>query len=153
IFIVFSLFSFGEMLSFERHLSIVKSFTQLVDIKSHCSSAEKFAGNSTASVISIPCPLANNTVIVKEIPCEREGPWYEQNKMWHYPVQFPRCSMDVCFNYSRCENMKDIRIFTYDRPSPPHSNAFSYGCIVGIMVGFLLLDEYFSEKIGYVANH
>lgn len=45
------------------------------------------------------------------------GPWYAQ-KMWHYPVEFPRCSMDVCFNFSRCDHGKELLVYTYNDPAP-----------------------------------
>ncbi len=51
------------------------------------------------------------------------GPWYAQGKAWHYPATLPRCSMDACFNYSRCENNAaadhDLLIYSYDSPSSP----------------------------------
>jgi len=33
---------------------------------------------------------------------------------WHTPARFPSCSMDACFNYSRCDDMSELRIFHYN---------------------------------------
>ena len=46
-------------------------------------------------------------------------PWYAQ-KLWHYPPSFPLCTLDVCFNLSRCDNSKELLVYTYEpRENPP----------------------------------
>lgn len=32
---------------------------------------------------------------------------------WHTPARFPQCSMDSCFNYSRCDDMAELLVFHY----------------------------------------
>lgn len=49
------------------------------------------------------------------------GPWHSR-RMWHYPIEFPRCSMDVCFNFSRCEHGNELLIYTYNEPAAPDDN-------------------------------
>ena len=44
-------------------------------------------------------------------------PWYAK-KMWHSPVEFPRCSMDACFNFSRCDNGMQLLVYSYNDPEP-----------------------------------
>lgn len=34
---------------------------------------------------------------------------------WHAPARVSQCSMDSCFNYSRCDDMGELRIFHYDK--------------------------------------
>lgn len=46
------------------------------------------------------------------------GPWHAR-KMWHSPIEFPRCSMDVCFNFSRCEHGNELLIYSYNEPAAP----------------------------------
>lgn len=65
------------------------------------------------------------TVIVKE-PCapqtptvKVEEPWYVKGRSWHPPPRFPRCTMDACFNYTRCENSDELLIYTYNKPALP----------------------------------
>lgn len=68
-------------------------------------------------------PESRETVVIKE-PCP-EGqrvkyePWYAAGKTWHYPAEFPLCSMDACFNFSRCETQDELLVFSYTQPSPP----------------------------------
>ena len=70
------------------------------------------------------CPLAAVQVVErlveKEVarPCPNV-PWYAQDKYWHFPPGFPMCSMDVCFNYTKCEDMEEPLVYSYDLPSPP----------------------------------
>ncbi|XP_073389408.1 uncharacterized protein [Physcomitrium patens] len=74
------------------------------------------------------CPPAETVVVEKEIikevvkkeECRNNGgPWYAEGKTWHYPARFPLCSMDVCFNYTKCDSSENLLIFTYNLPSPP----------------------------------
>ena len=72
------------------------------------------------------CPPPRVEVVEKEVIKEvikKEScpgvPWYAEGKTWHYPAEFPLCSMDACFNYSKCENSDELLIYSYDRPSPP----------------------------------
>ncbi|MCO5606533.1 hypothetical protein L7F22_060721 [Adiantum nelumboides] len=59
------------------------------------------------------CPPTQKPVIkVKE-------PWYVKGRHWHPPPQFPRCTMDACFNYTRCENSEELMIYTYNKPALP----------------------------------
>ena len=74
------------------------------------------------------CPPSEVQIVEKEVVKEivkevvKQGcdpvPWYA-HKTWHYPARFPLCSMDVCFNYSSCENSDELLIYTYDLPAPP----------------------------------
>jgi glucuronyl/N-acetylglucosaminyl transferase EXT1 len=34
---------------------------------------------------------------------------------WHTPARVPQCSMDACFNYSRCDDMSELRVFHYNK--------------------------------------
>ncbi|KAG0579154.1 hypothetical protein M758_4G077400 [Ceratodon purpureus] len=44
-------------------------------------------------------------------------PWHA-NKLWHEPDAFPRCSMDACFNFSRCDDGDNLLIYIYNDPVP-----------------------------------
>jgi len=46
-------------------------------------------------------------------------PWHASSKPLHSPFRFPRCSMDVCFNFSRCDNMDELLVYHYDEINPP----------------------------------
>lgn len=71
------------------------------------------------------CPLPEVHVVEKEVVKKCPNvPWYAEDRVWHYPAGFPLCSMDVCFNYSKCENMDELKVFTYDLPSPPIRNFY-----------------------------
>ncbi|KAJ7287996.1 hypothetical protein O6H91_12G059600 [Diphasiastrum complanatum] len=70
-------------------------------------------------VVKEPCPdIKQDPAPVVQNIIKRE-PWWAEEKVWHYPLRFPRCSMDACFNYSRCENANELLIYSYDLPSPP----------------------------------
>ncbi|KAL3679788.1 hypothetical protein R1sor_022744 [Riccia sorocarpa] len=59
---------------------------------------------------------------VVKVPEERYvnvNQWWAEGKTWHNPGRFPLCSMDACFNFSRCENMEELLIYSYDVPIPP----------------------------------
>ncbi|KAG0585403.1 hypothetical protein KC19_2G008900 [Ceratodon purpureus] len=43
----------------------------------------------------------------------------DQGKTWHTPDRFPQCSMDVCFNYSRCDDMEELLVYQYDMENSP----------------------------------
>ncbi|KAG0556237.1 hypothetical protein KC19_11G037500 [Ceratodon purpureus] len=66
------------------------------------------------------CPPSVHTVETVEVakPCPGV-PWYADGRPWHFPPKFPSCTMDTCFNYSKCANMAEPLVYTYDRPSPP----------------------------------
>lgn len=74
-----------------------------------------------------PTVCASKKEVLKEVVREvvkPEGscppvPWHAEGKTWHYPARFPLCSMDACFNYSMCENAKELLIYTYDLPARP----------------------------------
>lgn len=53
------------------------------------------------------------------------APWHA-NKLWHEPDAFPRCSMDACFNFSRCDHRNDLLIYTYNDPVPKGLHAPMY---------------------------
>jgi glucuronyl/N-acetylglucosaminyl transferase EXT1 len=53
----------------------------------------------------------------------RHAPWHA-NKLWHEPDAFPRCSMDACFNFSRCD--RALLIYTYNDPVPKGLHAPMY---------------------------
>ncbi|KAG0579874.1 hypothetical protein KC19_4G130500 [Ceratodon purpureus] len=57
--------------------------------------------------------------VVKEVCSKPSEPWYVEGKTWHYPARFPLCSMDACFNYTKCESSEELLIFTYNTPAPP----------------------------------
>lgn len=42
-------------------------------------------------------------------------------KFWHDANTFPLCSMDTCFNFSRCASMKEFLIYAYGPPYAPIS--------------------------------
>lgn len=49
-----------------------------------------------------------------------EEPWYAKDKVWHGPVKFPRCTMDACFNYSRCDkHHEQLLVYSYNQPTTP----------------------------------
>ncbi|KAL2651649.1 hypothetical protein R1flu_019777 [Riccia fluitans] len=64
-----------------------------------------------------PCENKQDAPVVKNVV--EFKPWYIKDKTWHYPSRFPLCSMDACFNFSRCDDMDELKIFVYDRPSTP----------------------------------
>ena len=43
---------------------------------------------------------------------------WHADKLWHEPDAFPRCSMDACFNFSRCDHSNDLLVYTYNDPVP-----------------------------------
>jgi glucuronyl/N-acetylglucosaminyl transferase EXT1 len=45
------------------------------------------------------------------------APWHA-DKLWHEADAFPRCSMDACFNFTRCERGSKLLIYTYNDPVP-----------------------------------
>lgn len=109
-------------------------FTPAISCDCHqqSSSSALGVGNSSSSsahdeVIKCPeCPAPEVRVVEKEVVKEvvkRDRcpgvPWYAEGKEWHFPARFPLCSMDVCFNFSRCENADELLIYTYDLPVPP----------------------------------
>jgi glucuronyl/N-acetylglucosaminyl transferase EXT1 len=72
------------------------------------------------------CPRVEPQIVekevIKEVEVEKECPpvpWHAQGRNWHYPASFPLCSMDTCFDYSRCDDAKDLLIYTYYHPLPP----------------------------------
>lgn len=68
------------------------------------------------------CPPPEVKIVEKEVVkevCSHPQPWYVEGKTWHYPARFPLCSMDACFNYSKCESSEELLIFTYNLPAPP----------------------------------
>ncbi|KAG0579875.1 hypothetical protein KC19_4G130600 [Ceratodon purpureus] len=79
---------------------------------------------TSSTEVKLECPLCPprlHTMETVEVakPCPGV-PWYAEGKEWHSPPKFPLCSMDACFDYSRCDNMTEPLVFTYDLPSPPH---------------------------------
>ncbi|XP_002972835.2 exostosin-1c [Selaginella moellendorffii] len=85
-------------------------------VECQCSGA-----NSTA-----PDPIETKVVHAEvEKPCPKQPtvvkyePWWAEGKTWHYPAKFPRCSMDACFNFSRCSNMDNLMVFTYEDHNAP----------------------------------
>lgn len=56
-------------------------------------------------------------VLIFTMSMDQPAPWHAR-RMWHYPVAFPRCSMDVCFNFSRCDNAKELLVYSYNDPEP-----------------------------------
>ncbi|KAH8952137.1 hypothetical protein BDL97_09G069200 [Sphagnum fallax] len=61
----------------------------------------------------------------EEKVCPEPGPWHAQGKTWHRPAKFPRCSMDACFNYSRCDQNADSELLIYsDFPDFPPTMFF-----------------------------
>ncbi|KAI5076779.1 hypothetical protein GOP47_0008844 [Adiantum capillus-veneris] len=101
--------------------------TNGTSVKCACDST---SGYSTNQIQVLPS-CANGTLTAASPADNKQGsiskesvvkyePWYAQGRTWHYPVLFPRCSMDVCFNYSRCEGTdRELLIYSYDSPSPP----------------------------------
>lgn len=71
-------------------------------------------------VANTACPPSVQTVerVEVEKPCPGV-PWYAEGRGWHFASEYPRCSMDVCFDYSRCENMTEPLVYTYDLPTRP----------------------------------
>ncbi|KAI5071769.1 hypothetical protein GOP47_0014020 [Adiantum capillus-veneris] len=47
-------------------------------------------------------------------------PWHAE-KFWHGAKNFPACTMDTCFNFTRCSDMTDFRIYAYGPPYEPIS--------------------------------
>lgn len=89
-------------------------------------------------IIDCHCPLTNSTAdaskssecvkapeerAVLKDPClqekQVEEPWYVKGKSWHHPSRFPRCTMDNCFNYTRCEGTQELLVYTYNEPAKP----------------------------------
>ncbi|KAG6551251.1 hypothetical protein Mapa_007177 [Marchantia paleacea] len=74
--------------------------------------------------VEVPVDRTVNVTVEKvvRVPVERFvdlKQWWAENKPWHNPGRFPLCSMDVCFNFSRCENMEQLLVYSYDKPIPP----------------------------------
>ncbi|MCO5564943.1 hypothetical protein L7F22_018613 [Adiantum nelumboides] len=140
---LFSASSFVELYS-KANLPIFNSNRS--DRACNCPSfhANSNAGGGLATATSVDCacddsdqvqllPLCTNATLPSTSPIDIQGrstvketvvkyePWYAQGRTWHYPVLFPRCSMDVCFNFSRCDQGADheLLIYSYDSPSPP----------------------------------
>lgn len=67
------------------------------------------------------CSRNTTEVMCKECINKKQDvePWYAAGQVWHYPVRFPRCSMDACFNYTRCYGQQDLLIYAYQVPSGP----------------------------------
>ncbi|MCO5568377.1 hypothetical protein L7F22_022076 [Adiantum nelumboides] len=74
------------------------------------------------------CLDSNGSATLSAIPLQRDilqeaapspiKQWHA-NKFWHLENTFPLCSMDSCFNFSRCANMEDFRIYAYGPPYEP----------------------------------
>lgn len=72
---------------------------------------------------SPPVQIVEKQVVVKEV-VKPEGlctplPWHAEGKTWHFPAKFPLCSMDACFNFTKCEKSPELLIYTYHLPAPP----------------------------------
>lgn len=86
-------------------------------------------GSPLQSVPSISCDCQEKEVLkevqttIRREECSKiAAPWYAEGKDWHSPAKFPLCSMDACFNYSRCvgsSEKEELLIYSYDVPSPP----------------------------------
>ena len=123
-------------------LSVVVCFTSINSInflKPDCEpvdvSDKTLAEPKSLVSLSAPCNCSNRPPpevrivekeVVKEVMkevekevCRYPPPWYAEGKTWHYPARFPLCSMDACFNYTKCENAEELLIFTYNEPAPP----------------------------------
>eukprot|EP00250_Pteridium_aquilinum_P028152 c36666_g1_i1 orf=61-1662(+) len=63
-------------------------------------------------IIKESCPPPKQVIQVKD-------PWYVKGRSWHPPPRFPRCTMDACFNYTKCYNSEELLIYTYNQPAVP----------------------------------
>ncbi|MCO5568378.1 hypothetical protein L7F22_022077 [Adiantum nelumboides] len=70
--------------------------------------------NGSATLSAIPLQLD----ISQEAAPSPIKQWHA-NKFWHMENTFPLCSMDSCFNFSRCANMEGFRIYAYGPPYEP----------------------------------
>lgn len=77
-------------------------------------------------VKEVECPVCETTQVAEKevIKDEKQEecppvPWYAKDRNWHYPATLPLCSMDVCFDYSRCDDAEELLIYTYYKPLAP----------------------------------
>ncbi|MCO5604514.1 hypothetical protein L7F22_058681 [Adiantum nelumboides] len=85
-----------------------------------------------AGLVAILCFSEIGQMVTMSIFCSkndyirREGPRWHADKFWHQPNTFPACTMDACFNFSRCAAMKDFRMYVYGPPYEPISYFASF---------------------------
>ncbi|BBN12147.1 protein MpGT47.14 [Marchantia polymorpha subsp. ruderalis] len=96
---------------------IVKEVAKSGNLSSVDESADSGSGKKTPrkseSAEDRPDPPPEKPIVIEH------KPWFVENRTWHYPMRLPRCSMDACFNFSRCDGVDELKIFVYDLPSPP----------------------------------
>lgn len=78
----------------------------------------KFPGVQISSTTDSP-PVQPEFHKVMVVQGQKPGGSIDQGKTWHTPDRFPQCSMDVCFNYSRCDDMEELLVYHYDTGNSP----------------------------------
>jgi glucuronyl/N-acetylglucosaminyl transferase EXT1 len=76
--------------------------------------------NNPAKVIAV---MSTSLLLLQNMirffqPSMSVQPWYATNKEWHGPAKFPLCTMDVCFNFSRCDHTKELLVYHYNTIEP-----------------------------------
>ena len=84
----------------------------------HKVSSSASAKNRTSNHDACP-PVPAAKRVEKVVEGAVLDPWHASSKALHSPFRFPRCSMDVCFNFSRCDNMDELLVYHYDEINPP----------------------------------
>ncbi|XP_024372133.1 uncharacterized protein [Physcomitrium patens] len=82
-----------------------------------CTNDARIIEKEVIKEIGKECPEPVPQIVAKEVVQEcPKTPWYAKNRSWHYPASLPLCSMDSCFDYSRCDNADELLIYTYYKP-------------------------------------
>lgn len=75
--------------------------------------------NNITNATHPTCPPAIvQQVVIKEQDTDSNKQWHA-DKFWHAASTFPLCTMDTCFNFSRCADMKHFLIYAYGHPYEP----------------------------------
>ncbi|KAH7433065.1 hypothetical protein KP509_07G053300 [Ceratopteris richardii] len=87
----------------------------------NCTCPSNVAANASSSpsspVIGSTMPPSCPPAAPTQRPIEEQ--WYAKGRSWHMPPRFPRCTMDTCFNYSRCDSGQELLIYAYNLPAQP----------------------------------
>ncbi|KAI5071770.1 hypothetical protein GOP47_0014021 [Adiantum capillus-veneris] len=103
------------------------SLLQSTIICSSITTDQSLAHQDNVSVAACTCSNTSTDLLTLSSPStqpddEAAKQWFA-NKFWHMENTFPLCSMDSCFNFSRCANMANFRIYAY---GPPYYEPLSY---------------------------
>ncbi|CAM6090993.1 unnamed protein product [Calypogeia fissa] len=119
ILLVFSYFNYEVFLEWGNYV-----LPNIVQTSCTSSGAPLLSANESTC---IQCSKTQEKVVVQEKIVEKivnvNAPtfkqWWAEGKPWHTEGKFPLCSMDTCFNFTRCENMDELLVYHYDTPTSP----------------------------------